>query len=347
MPWTSGNFSRYYGATGWQNDLASNVYILASRHDTHDQDLATGIDACLTRDNQSKPTASFLPASNNAYDLGSSSFNWRRVWGTVYSPQLRYDTTTAENAAGVTPDNFYIKPPNYTRYNTPPSASVLATIADCDAYIESADTYTIASRSKRRAKVYASATDITELQLWTSASANTGNVFIRFCESDGSTKGFFGFTGQTDDTYSMTSYEDFRLKFRTGDGTGSGFINRFHAYGSLNTASWIGIESPRSDDLGGCDLRFYEDDISTVKGYVGFASTTDNDLYVINNKTNRHLNFQTTGTGSAKFNCSIALQSGITAPSVLTGFGLLFIDNADGDLKFQFPNGVLRTIVVN
>lgn len=106
MPWLSGSFSRVYGATGWQSDLASNIYILASRHDTHDQDLAIGIDSCLTRDNQSKPTASFLPASNNAIDLGSSSFFWRRIYGYLFSTEIKYAITPAETAAGVTPTDF-------------------------------------------------------------------------------------------------------------------------------------------------------------------------------------------------------------------------------------------------
>ena len=84
MPWGSGSFNRYYGATGWTDDKNATTFILASRHDTHDQDLADGINACLTRDNQAKPTASFLPNADNSYDLGSGSFSWRQLYlGTI------------------------------------------------------------------------------------------------------------------------------------------------------------------------------------------------------------------------------------------------------------------------
>jgi hypothetical protein len=76
MPWSSGTFTRFYGASGWTDDKNNAVKILASRHDTHDQDLADGINSCLTRDNQAKPTSSFLPAVDNTLSLGSASFRW-------------------------------------------------------------------------------------------------------------------------------------------------------------------------------------------------------------------------------------------------------------------------------
>lgn len=41
------------------------------------------------------------------------------------------------------------------------------------------------------------------------------------------------------------------------------------------------------------------------------------------------------------------LKDGITAPSTLAGFGLLYIDTADGDLKIKFGDGVVKTIVVD
>jgi hypothetical protein len=66
----------FYGASGWTDDKNNAVKILASRHDTHDQDLADGINSCLTRDNQAKPTSSFLPAVDNTLSLGSASFRW-------------------------------------------------------------------------------------------------------------------------------------------------------------------------------------------------------------------------------------------------------------------------------
>lgn len=51
MGWSGGTFTRsngvYTGAAVWTSDAGAGVKILATRHDTHDQDLAAGINACL------------------------------------------------------------------------------------------------------------------------------------------------------------------------------------------------------------------------------------------------------------------------------------------------------------
>lgn len=57
MAWSSGTFSRSNGATGWATDEAGSIGIESGRHDTHDQDLATGINNCLTKDGQNTPSA--------------------------------------------------------------------------------------------------------------------------------------------------------------------------------------------------------------------------------------------------------------------------------------------------
>lgn len=81
MSWNgSGVFTRTYGATGWTNDANAGTLILASRHDTNDDDLSTGINACLTRNNEAKPTANFAPAVDDTYDLGTSSLRWRTAY---------------------------------------------------------------------------------------------------------------------------------------------------------------------------------------------------------------------------------------------------------------------------
>lgn len=60
MPWSGGTYTRnngtYSGSTVWQSDAAAAVKIRADRHDTHDQDIATGINNCLTKDGQNSPT---------------------------------------------------------------------------------------------------------------------------------------------------------------------------------------------------------------------------------------------------------------------------------------------------
>jgi hypothetical protein len=61
MSWSGGTYTRsngtYTGASVWQTDQINAFNIESSRHDTHDQDLATGINTCLTKDGQNTPTA--------------------------------------------------------------------------------------------------------------------------------------------------------------------------------------------------------------------------------------------------------------------------------------------------
>ena len=57
MPWTAGVFARYYGSTGWVDDRDASTAILATRHDTHDQDLGDGINACLKKDGTNAASA--------------------------------------------------------------------------------------------------------------------------------------------------------------------------------------------------------------------------------------------------------------------------------------------------
>lgn len=47
MAWASGVFTRFFGSTGWQDDKAALIKILASRHDSHDQDMAQGFNVLL------------------------------------------------------------------------------------------------------------------------------------------------------------------------------------------------------------------------------------------------------------------------------------------------------------
>ncbi|MGC3959572.1 MAG: hypothetical protein QM813_16980 [Verrucomicrobiota bacterium] len=58
MGWDgNGTYARYYGPTGWTDDKNASIKILSSRHDTHDQDIATALNNCITRDNQGKPSS--------------------------------------------------------------------------------------------------------------------------------------------------------------------------------------------------------------------------------------------------------------------------------------------------
>jgi hypothetical protein len=61
MAWSGGTFTRtngvYTGATVWAQDYGAGVDIDPTRMDTHDQDIATGINTCLTKDSTNTPSA--------------------------------------------------------------------------------------------------------------------------------------------------------------------------------------------------------------------------------------------------------------------------------------------------
>lgn len=67
------------GASTWANADAAGNNITTTQHDAHDEDLATGIEECITKDNQSKPSANFLPNADGTLDLGASGTQWRDI----------------------------------------------------------------------------------------------------------------------------------------------------------------------------------------------------------------------------------------------------------------------------
>lgn len=81
MAWDgSGNFTRtngtQSGAATWADADSAGNNITTSQHDTHDEDLADGIAATLTKNNESKPTADFKPNADATYSLGSALLRW-------------------------------------------------------------------------------------------------------------------------------------------------------------------------------------------------------------------------------------------------------------------------------
>jgi hypothetical protein len=51
MPWSAGNYTKgNAGSGGWTGDASLGIGIEAGRHDTQDNDFATGIDACINKD---------------------------------------------------------------------------------------------------------------------------------------------------------------------------------------------------------------------------------------------------------------------------------------------------------
>ena len=58
MPWSGGTYTKGNAGTGgWTGDAGLGIGIEAGRHDTQDNDFATGINTCLTKDGQNTPTA--------------------------------------------------------------------------------------------------------------------------------------------------------------------------------------------------------------------------------------------------------------------------------------------------
>lgn len=68
------------GTTVWTQAKNAGVKIVSSGHDTHDQDIATALNDCLTQDNKIKPTANFIPNADGTLDLGSSSVTWNNQY---------------------------------------------------------------------------------------------------------------------------------------------------------------------------------------------------------------------------------------------------------------------------
>jgi len=58
MSWSGGTYSKGNSATGgWTGDASLGIGIEAGRHDTQDNDFATGINNCITKDGQNAATA--------------------------------------------------------------------------------------------------------------------------------------------------------------------------------------------------------------------------------------------------------------------------------------------------
>lgn len=77
MSWSAGTYTRtngtYLGSTVWTSDSGAGIDILANRHDTHDQDLADGINACLHKGGQNAATANISWGGYKITSLGNGS----------------------------------------------------------------------------------------------------------------------------------------------------------------------------------------------------------------------------------------------------------------------------------
>jgi hypothetical protein len=108
MAWSGGTYTRtngtYSGALVWTSDAAAAVKIRADRHDTHDEDLADGINACLTKDGQNSPSANISWGSFKITSLadGASAQDAATYGQTItgFSFDAGTSIVTAARAAG-------------------------------------------------------------------------------------------------------------------------------------------------------------------------------------------------------------------------------------------------------
>ena len=137
MPWSSGSFSRTNGtntgSTTWQQDRDAGTKITASRHDTHDQDLADGINATILKDGTNAFTGDAdLDGNSIKLDadadtkIGATSDD--RIDITVGSnvvERIGHDATNSSAFHSVTPAAITAQAAtNYAHVNVAPAAAV-------------------------------------------------------------------------------------------------------------------------------------------------------------------------------------------------------------------------------
>ena len=78
MPWNgNGVFTR---VRNWVSDKNNGIKIVAALHDQEDDNITSGIQACLTRNNETKPISDFRPNADDNLSLGSSTLRWLRIF---------------------------------------------------------------------------------------------------------------------------------------------------------------------------------------------------------------------------------------------------------------------------
>ena len=108
MPWQpDGSFLRtnnqFTGATVWDQDQQAAIKIIASRHDYHDEDLATGIEGCISTAGYNKMLADLDMNDNKIVNLQGGSLSEEGQW----TPQLVDPVTGTNNSVmNSSPNNF-------------------------------------------------------------------------------------------------------------------------------------------------------------------------------------------------------------------------------------------------
>ncbi len=71
--WSGGVFSRANGSSEWQDNQAGGIGIVSALHDAQDNDLATGINNCLTKDGQNTATANLPMGGYKHTNIGNAT----------------------------------------------------------------------------------------------------------------------------------------------------------------------------------------------------------------------------------------------------------------------------------
>ena len=71
MTWSGGTYTRPGGSTAWGDDRDASTEIEAGLHDTHDEDLAQGINDCLHKGGQNSATADISMGGNKLTSVGT------------------------------------------------------------------------------------------------------------------------------------------------------------------------------------------------------------------------------------------------------------------------------------
>lgn len=110
MPWASGSFIRTNGtnsgSTLWASDRDAGTKITAPLHDTHDQDMADGINACRNLDGSNSPSANLPMNSKKHTGLAVGTANGDSVTlGQVQNGGMSYvaSDTGSANAYAIAP----------------------------------------------------------------------------------------------------------------------------------------------------------------------------------------------------------------------------------------------------
>jgi hypothetical protein len=76
MGWSGGSYTKGNSATGgWSGDASLGIGIEAGRHDTQDDDFATGIDNCIAKDGQNSATANLPMGGFKHTNVANASSN--------------------------------------------------------------------------------------------------------------------------------------------------------------------------------------------------------------------------------------------------------------------------------